>query len=67
MIDWCAAVLDGGSLGTSESSMAKVAVADALFRADRCSASHGRHGRIARYGRWGKCRGFVRFVSTMAD
>src|ERR1700712_854589 len=37
MIDWCAAVLDGGSLGTSESSMAKVAVADALFRvADRC-------------------------------
>jgi acyl-CoA dehydrogenase len=37
MIDWCAAVLDGGSLGTSESSMAKVAVSDALFRvADRC-------------------------------
>jgi acyl-CoA dehydrogenase len=37
MIDWCAAVLDAGSLGTSESSMAKVAVADALFRvADRC-------------------------------
>ena len=37
MIDWCAAVLDGGSLGTTESSMAKVAVADALFRvADRC-------------------------------
>lgn len=37
MIDWCAAVLDGGSLGTSESSMAKVAVAEALFRvADRC-------------------------------
>jgi acyl-CoA dehydrogenase len=37
MIDWCADVLDGGSLGTSESSMAKVAVADALFRvADRC-------------------------------
>jgi acyl-CoA dehydrogenase len=37
MIDWCAAILDGGSLGTSESSMAKVAVADALFRvADRC-------------------------------
>src|SRR5258708_36241626 len=36
MIDWCAAVLDGGSLGTSESSMAKVAVADALVRvADR--------------------------------
>jgi acyl-CoA dehydrogenase len=37
MIDWCAAVLDGGSLGTSESSMAKVSVSDALFRvADRC-------------------------------
>ncbi len=37
MIDWCAAILDGGSLGTSESSMAKVAVSDALFRvADRC-------------------------------
>jgi acyl-CoA dehydrogenase len=37
MIDWCADVLDTGSLGTKESSMAKVAVADALFRvADRC-------------------------------
>ncbi len=37
MIDWCADVLDSGSLGTTESSMAKVAVADALFRcADRC-------------------------------
>jgi acyl-CoA dehydrogenase len=37
MIDWCAGVLDGGSLGTSESSAAKVAVSDALFRvADRC-------------------------------
>ena len=37
MIDWCADVLDGGSLGTAESSMTKVAVADALFRvADRC-------------------------------
>jgi acyl-CoA dehydrogenase len=37
MIDWCAAVLDSGSLGTHESSMTKVAVADALFRvADRC-------------------------------
>lgn len=37
MIDWCAAVLDSGSLGTTESSMAKVAVSDALFRvADRC-------------------------------
>jgi len=37
MIDWCASVLDTGSLGTAESSMAKVAVSDALFRvADRC-------------------------------
>jgi acyl-CoA dehydrogenase len=37
MIDWCATVLDGGSLGTAESSMTKVAVSDALFRvADRC-------------------------------
>ncbi len=37
MIDWCASVLDGGSLGTAESSMAKVAVSEALFRiADRC-------------------------------
>lgn len=37
MIDWCADVLDSGSLGTTESSMAKVAVSDALFRvADRC-------------------------------
>jgi acyl-CoA dehydrogenase len=37
MIDWCADVLDNGSAGTSESSIAKVAVADALFRvADRC-------------------------------
>jgi len=37
MIDWCADVLDSGSLGTVESSMAKIAVSDALFRvADRC-------------------------------
>ncbi|MDO7836431.1 acyl-CoA dehydrogenase family protein [Sphingobium sp. HBC34] len=37
MIDWCAGVLDGGSLGTTESSMAKVAVSEALMRiADRC-------------------------------
>ena len=36
-IDWCADVLDSGSLGTVESSMAKVAVSEALFRvADRC-------------------------------
>lgn len=37
MIDWAAAVLDSGSLGTVESSMAKVAVSEALMRiADKC-------------------------------
>ena len=37
MIDWCATALDTGSLGTVESSMAKVAVSEALMRiADRC-------------------------------
>jgi acyl-CoA dehydrogenase len=37
IIDWCADVLDSGTLGTTESSMAKVAVSEALFRvADRC-------------------------------
>ena len=37
MIDWCAGVLDTGSLGTIESSMAKVAVSEALMRvADKC-------------------------------
>ena len=37
MIDWCAEVLDTGKLGTAESSMAKVAVSEALMRiADRC-------------------------------
>ena len=37
MIDWCASVLDTGSLATVESSMAKVAVSEALMRiADRC-------------------------------
>lgn len=37
MIDWCATVLDSGSLGTVESSMAKVAVSEALMRvADKC-------------------------------
>ncbi len=39
MIDWCAFVLDqsGHGAGTAESSMAKVAVSEALFRiADRC-------------------------------
>ena len=37
IIDWCARILDTGALGTVESSMAKVAVSEALFRvADRC-------------------------------
>jgi len=37
MIDWCAHVLDQGDAGTAESSMAKVAVSEALYRiADRC-------------------------------
>ena len=37
MIDWCAGVLDAGSLGTAESSMAKVAVSESLMQiADNC-------------------------------
>jgi acyl-CoA dehydrogenase len=37
MIDWCAGVLDSGSLGTAESSIAKVSVSESLMRiADRC-------------------------------
>jgi acyl-CoA dehydrogenase len=37
MIDWCAGVLDSGAPGTTESSMAKVAVSETLFRvADNC-------------------------------
>lgn len=37
MIDWCADVLDTGSLGTVESSMAKVSVSEALMKiADNC-------------------------------
>jgi acyl-CoA dehydrogenase len=37
MVDWCAGVLDDGGRGTTESSMTKVAVSEALFRvADRC-------------------------------
>ncbi|MDX3899107.1 MAG: acyl-CoA dehydrogenase family protein [Sphingobium sp.] len=37
MIDWCAGVLDSGSLGTVESSMVKVAVSEALMKvADNC-------------------------------
>ena len=45
MIDWCADVLDTGVLGTAESSMAKVAVSEALFRvADRCVQTMGGTG-----------------------
>ena len=45
MIDWCASVLDTGSLGTAESSMTKVAVSEALFRvADRCVQVMGGQG-----------------------
>ena len=37
MVDWCAGVLDSGQPGGTESSMAKVAVSEALMRvADRC-------------------------------
>lgn len=37
MIDWCASVLDTGSLGTTESSMTKAWVAEALMEvADNC-------------------------------
>ena len=45
MIDWCAGVLDAGSQASTESSMAKVAVSDALFRvADRCVQVMGGSG-----------------------
>lgn len=45
MIDWCAGVLDTGSLGTTESSMTKVAVSEALMRvADRCVQVMGGSG-----------------------
>ncbi|MDT0508312.1 acyl-CoA dehydrogenase [Novosphingobium sp. MMS21-SN21R] len=45
MIDWCAGVLDTGSLGTVESSMAKVAVSEALMRvADKCVQVMGGSG-----------------------
>ena len=45
MIDWCASVLDTGSLGTVESSMTKVAVSEALMRiADRCVQVMGGSG-----------------------
>jgi acyl-CoA dehydrogenase len=45
MIDWCADVLDTGSLGTIESSMTKVSVSEGLMRvADRCVQVMGGSG-----------------------
>lgn len=45
MIDWCAGVLDEGRLGNVESSMAKVAVSEALMRiADKCVQVMGASG-----------------------
>ncbi len=45
MIDWCAGVLDSGSLGTAESSMTKVSVSEALMRvADNCVQVMGGSG-----------------------
>ena len=45
MIDWCAAVLDEGQPGGTESSMTKVAVSEALMRvADRCVQVMGGSG-----------------------
>ncbi len=45
MIDWCATVLDRGESGSTESSMAKVAVSEGLMRvADRCVQVMGGSG-----------------------
>ncbi|GLK44803.1 MULTISPECIES: acyl-CoA dehydrogenase family protein [Novosphingobium] len=45
IIDWCADVLDAGEAGGTESSMAKVAVSEALMRvADRCVQMMGGQG-----------------------
>lgn len=45
MVYWCADVLDSGARGTVESSMAKVAVSEALMRvADRCVQCMGGQG-----------------------
>jgi len=45
MIDWCAGVLDTQESGITESSMAKVAVSEALFRVlDRCVQVMGGSG-----------------------
>ncbi|MBO9723843.1 MAG: acyl-CoA dehydrogenase family protein [Novosphingobium sp.] len=45
IIDWCAGVLDAGEAGGAESSIAKVAVSEALMRvADRCVQVMGGSG-----------------------
>lgn len=45
LIDWCAAILDSGELGTAESSIAKVAISEGLFQvADRCVQVMGGSG-----------------------
>ena len=45
MIDWCAGVLDTGSLGTVESSMAKASVSESLMTiADNCVQVMGGYG-----------------------
>jgi len=45
MIDWCAGVLDSGSLGTVESSMAKASVSESLMTiADNCVQVMGGYG-----------------------
>ena len=45
MIDWCAGVLDSGSMATTQSSMTKAAVSESLFRiADRCVQIMGGSG-----------------------
>ena len=45
MVYWCADVLDSGAYGTTESSMAKVSVSEALMRiADRCIQCMGGQG-----------------------
>jgi acyl-CoA dehydrogenase len=45
MVDWCADVIDNGSLAVAESSATKVAVAESLFRvADRCVQVMGGSG-----------------------
>jgi len=64
----CAGVLDTGSLGTAESSMAKVAVSEALMRvADRCVQVMGGYGRLDRDDRRAGFREIRASVSMTAD